>query len=226
VRVQIRTGRMALVEPRQQPFDAAGAPLCLVCMHRAPLPATDPDPHQVSTRVSLAAAKVNRVLWDTRVLTCGVWERRQPLAFADLFCAGRKCLEQYTLRTSTAGLRKALFKWERGVCQTCGVDMHALCERIKVLPREKRAAVVVAAAPAFAVRGNGKALQRLVESAAEGCAWHADHKLAVRDGGGECGLDNLTTLCVLCHQQARSPTERRCRSARGCVWWRGAVRGT
>jgi 5-methylcytosine-specific restriction endonuclease McrA len=217
---------MALVEPRQQPFDAAGAPLCLVCMHRAPLPATGGDPHQVSIRVSLAAANVDRALRDVRVLTCGLWERPQPLAFADLFCAGRTCLEQYTLRTSTAGLRKALFKWERGVCQTCGVDMHALCERIKVLPREKRAAVVVAAAPAFAVRGNGKALQRLVESAAEGCAWHADHKLAVRDGGGECGLDNLTTLCVLCHQQARTLSERPCRSARSCVWWRGGVRGT
>lgn len=47
MRVQIRTGRAALVEPRQQPFDATGAPLCLVCMHRAPLPATGADPDQV-----------------------------------------------------------------------------------------------------------------------------------------------------------------------------------
>jgi 5-methylcytosine-specific restriction endonuclease McrA len=40
-----------------------------------------------------------------------------------------------------------------------------------------------------------------VGSAAEGHAWHADHKVAVRDGGGECNLDNLTTLCVICHNQ-------------------------
>ena len=97
------------------------------------------------------------------------------------------------------------------------MDMHALCERIKVLPREKRAAVVVAAAPAFAVRGNGKALQRLVESAAEGCAWHADHKVAVRDGGGECGLDNLTTLCVLCHQQRHKDDHKRWAEENRCA---------
>ena len=35
----------------------------------------------------------------------------------------------------------------------------------------------------------------------EGRCWHADHKLAVRDGGGECGVENMQTLCVACHQR-------------------------
>jgi hypothetical protein len=29
--------------------------------------------------------------------------------------------------------------------------------------------------------------------------WDADHIVAVKDGGGECGLDNLRTLCIFCH---------------------------
>jgi hypothetical protein len=35
--------------------------------------------------------------------------------------------------------------------------------------------------------------------ATEGNAWHADHILAVYEGGGGCELDNLRTLCVACH---------------------------
>ena len=29
-----------------------------------------------------------------------------------------------------------------------------------------------------------------------------EHRLAVVDGGGECGLDNLITLCVPCHKES------------------------
>lgn len=38
-----------------------------------------------------------------------------------------------------------------------------------------------------------------VLQATEGNAWHADHIVAVYEGGGGCELDNLRTLCVACH---------------------------
>jgi 5-methylcytosine-specific restriction endonuclease McrA len=40
--------------------------------------------------------------------------------------------------------------------------------------------------------------------------WAADHIVPVWRGGGECGLDNLQTLCVPCHRQktAREAAER------------------
>lgn len=31
--------------------------------------------------------------------------------------------------------------------------------------------------------------------------WQADHIVPVVEGGGECGLDNLRTLCVPCHKK-------------------------
>ena len=58
------------------------------------------------------------------------------------------------------------------------------------------------------------------QAPSEGRCWHADHKLAVRDGGGECGVENMQTLCVACHQhktgeeaQARRGVKRRNRKA-------------
>ena len=55
--------------------------------------------------------------------------------------------------------------------------------------------------------------QALLEAPSEGRCWHADHRLAVSDGGGECGVDNMQTLCVVCHQRKTSEAQAR-RSAK------------
>ena len=31
--------------------------------------------------------------------------------------------------------------------------------------------------------------------------WDADHIRPVAEGGGQCDLDNLRTLCLLCHRE-------------------------
>jgi hypothetical protein len=31
--------------------------------------------------------------------------------------------------------------------------------------------------------------------------WDADHIRPVAEGGGECGLDNMQTLCLWCHRE-------------------------
>ena len=31
--------------------------------------------------------------------------------------------------------------------------------------------------------------------------WDADHIVPVVEGGGECDLDNIRTLCLTCHRQ-------------------------
>ncbi len=54
------------------------------------------------------------------------------------------------------------------------------------------------------------------------CAWHkhsmrcahADHIVAVYQGGGLCDLENLRTLCVICHQVTF--TLHSCRSVHNC----------
>ncbi len=39
--------------------------------------------------------------------------------------------------------------------------------------------------------------------------WEADHILAVKDGGGGCGLDNFQTLCTDCHKAKTAEGRRR-----------------
>ena len=39
-------------------------------------------------------------------------------------------------------------------------------------------------------------VDRLLSDLIEADFWQADHKVAVAEGGGGCGLDNLRTLCV------------------------------
>lgn len=44
-----------------------------------------------------------------------------------------------------------------------------------------------------------QATDRLLNDPQECDFWQADHKLAVAEGGGSTGLDNLRTLCTPCH---------------------------
>jgi 5-methylcytosine-specific restriction endonuclease McrA len=39
--------------------------------------------------------------------------------------------------------------------------------------------------------------------------WDVDHITPVIEGGGECGLDQLRTLCVLCHRKETAKLRKR-----------------
>jgi hypothetical protein len=39
--------------------------------------------------------------------------------------------------------------------------------------------------------------------------WDADHRVPVSEGGGECDLDNLRTLCLICHRRETAVLRRR-----------------
>jgi len=39
--------------------------------------------------------------------------------------------------------------------------------------------------------------------------WDADHIVPVAEGGGECSLENLRTLCIWCHHNETARLRRR-----------------
>jgi len=119
-------------------------------------------------------------------------------ALLDL-CCGPVCLEWMQLRINPAALRAAVFARDRGVCSKCHLDCGALHTRIKPLTEADRRRVIVIAAPAFAEERHAGILAAACATGHAGRLWQADHQLAVIDGGGLCGLDNMRTLCVVCH---------------------------
>ncbi|KAI8543265.1 hypothetical protein RHMOL_Rhmol08G0203500 [Rhododendron molle] len=119
-----------------------------------------------------------------------------PEFLEDLFC-NLSCYEEYRFRTSNRFIRQELFHIERGICTNCQLDCHKLVEHLKPLSNAKRQKYIEKVAPKLARRK--KLLNKLVQDPSEGNSWHADHIVPVYQGGGECRLENMRTLCVVCH---------------------------
>ncbi len=45
--------------------------------------------------------------------------------------------------------------------------------------------------------------------------WDADHILPVAEGGGQCDLANMRTLCLKCHREATAALRKRLRGLQG-----------
>jgi hypothetical protein len=105
------------------------------------------------------------------------------------FCSDQ-CVHEWKLRTDPGYLREKVFDRDRGVCATCGIDTE-------MLRRDKRK-LDYAARRRFEKDWGGRR-----------SLWDADHILAVCEGGGECDLSNIRTLCLKCHRLATAELRRR-----------------
>jgi 5-methylcytosine-specific restriction endonuclease McrA len=102
------------------------------------------------------------------------------------------CVHEWRLRTDPGYLRDKVFERDRGVCAVCGKDTDSEWRHIRRLRGLARQKALVAWGA-----GRRKSL------------WDADHILPVSEGGGECDLDNLRTLCLRCHRQATAELRAR-----------------
>ena len=113
------------------------------------------------------------------------------------FCS-EFCVHEWKLRTQPAYLREQVLERDRGVCASCGIDTIAEARRIRRARGANRASL-------FAYWGLRLRLRKSL--------WDADHIVPVVEGGGECDLDNIRTLCLRCHRQATAQLRRRIRRA-------------
>lgn len=106
----------------------------------------------------------------------------------------KECIRESSIRTDPGFARSLVFKRDKGVCARCGIDtdlLKAEADRIrdwcfKNLPDS--------------IRGYAPRRTFLVAFGfTRHHLWEMDHILPVSEGGGECGLDNLRTLCIPCH---------------------------
>ncbi len=102
------------------------------------------------------------------------------------------CVEEWRLRSDPGHLRDRVLERDRGICASCGLDCIAQFRHIKRLRGPARAK----AAAEWGLRGR-KTL------------WDADHITPVAEGGGECDLSNMRTLCLKCHRLRTSELRER-----------------
>ena len=112
------------------------------------------------------------------------------------FCSGW-CVEEWKLRSDPGHLRERVLQRDRGVCAVCGIDSIAEFRRIKRLRGRARAR----ATAEWGLRDR-KTL------------WDADHIVPVAEGGGECDLSNMRTLCLKCHRAHTAELRARLRPPR------------
>lgn len=93
------------------------------------------------------------------------------------------CVEEWKLRSDPGHLRDRVFERDRGICAHCGIDCIAQLHHIRKLRG--------------AARTRAQSEWRL---GARKSLWDADHITPVVDGGGECDLSNMQTLCLKCHR--------------------------
>ena len=101
------------------------------------------------------------------------------------FCS-EFCVNEWRLRSNPGYLRDQVFARDRGVCARCGIDCVAEWRRLKRLRGPRRTL-------GWAEWG--------LKPGRRSTLWDADHILPVAEGGGECDLSNIRTLCVRCHQR-------------------------
>lgn len=109
------------------------------------------------------------------------------------FCS-EWCVEEWKLRTDPGHLRERVLERDRGICAVCGLDCVGELRRVKRL----RGAARAKANLEWRVSGR-KSL------------WDADHIVPVAEGGGECDLANMRTLCLKCHRVHTEELRRRLR---------------
>jgi 5-methylcytosine-specific restriction protein A len=114
------------------------------------------------------------------------------------FCSDY-CVHQWRLRTDPGYLRDQVFARDRGICDLCRADTVAIYAALK---RSRGAA-----------RAAGLSLYGMKSITARRSLWDADHIVPVAEGGGQCDLDNLRTLCLPCHREVTAQLRLRLRKS-------------
>ncbi|XP_073318256.1 DNA annealing helicase and endonuclease ZRANB3 isoform X2 [Pagrus major] len=134
--------------------------------------------------------------------TGGAWDTR--------FCSHR-CQDEFQLRSSRMYMRSRVMEAEQGICQHCGLHAHDLFLKVRDAPPSERKEMLE---NTWLAQLSLKQLNEMIRAPVEGDFWQVDHIRPVYSGGGQCSLDNLQTLCTVCHkartaQQAKERSQMR-----------------
>lgn len=127
------------------------------------------------------------------------WCRAETPPGRRTFCSGA-CVHEWKLRTDPGYLRDKVLLRDAGVCAKCGVDTVSLRRDMRRLD--------------FAARRRFLKEWGLTERSRKSL-WDADHIVPVAEGGGQCDLANMRTLCLKCHKEVTALLRARLKERRG-----------
>jgi 5-methylcytosine-specific restriction endonuclease McrA len=120
-----------------------------------------------------------------------------------MFCSPA-CRHEFMLRRSQSYLRQHVFARDQGICCQCRLDGGSLDRIIACMRGHDDQGQRDDAAALWALEGLGFGRRRRVTS-----VWNMDHRIAVAEGGGSCGMGNVRTLCLTCHKAETRALHRR-----------------
>ncbi len=125
------------------------------------------------------------------------WCRLEILARRRRTFCSDFCVHQWRLRSDPGYLREEVFARDRGICALCQADTVRIFNALRRARGPNRQA--------------GLDLYGLKHIRSRRSLWDADHILPVAEGGGQCDLDNLRTLCLPCHREVTAQLRLRLR---------------
>uniref|UniRef100_A0A8B9MBN5 Zinc finger RANBP2-type containing 3 n=1 Tax=Accipiter nisus TaxID=211598 RepID=A0A8B9MBN5_9AVES len=137
----------------------------------------------------------------------------QAHAWDTRFCS-HACQEDFSIRSSQSYLRTKVFEIEHGVCQFCNQNAQELYLSIRDAPKSQRKKLLGSSWMSHLPLGQ---LNEIITNPTEGQFWQVDHIKPVYSGGGQCSLENLQTLCTVCHREV-SLVPRGSGSTALCPW--------
>jgi 5-methylcytosine-specific restriction endonuclease McrA len=172
-------GAPGIANPSRKLRGPNGRPLCRVCAQEVP-----PRRRTFCSGGNVTIVRENR----TETLGFPKMDRARRGTVEEEW----GCVEEWRVRSDSGFARAAVFHRDRGVCLRCGLDTIALRARMELVLSCLRG-------------GDGAAFREKLKDfdpflGSHGELWNVDHAIPVSEGGGQCGLDNLRTLCIPCHR--------------------------
>ncbi|XP_052446818.1 DNA annealing helicase and endonuclease ZRANB3-like [Carassius gibelio] len=115
------------------------------------------------------------------------------------FCSPA-CMEDFQLRSNQGYMCTGVL----GVCQHCGLDAHQLYVQVRDAPHTPQGDPGQHRLAQLPL----KQLNEMIQCPVEGQFWQVDHINPVYRGGGPCSLQNLQTLCTVCHRMLQGPQSK------------------
>ena len=125
--------------------------------------------------------------------TCCRWCNKAVYPPRRTMCSA-SCAHEIKLRTNHRYLKTCVYKRDRAICALCGEDTKKIAKQYFLTDSVEQKTELL-------LEKEISLKRKIYKRKYGGGLWDADHIIPVKDGGGQCGLENIRTLCIRCHKK-------------------------